>query len=139
MTGIITLLNKKLLLDTNIIIYYFNGIIIDKRIDDILKKNFNISIITKIEFLSWQKLREDKVLHSKALDFINYAFIYELTDEIANKVIEIRQQHKVKTPDAIIGATALVNGFDIVTNNVDDFKNLDLNVISLEICQSQER
>lgn len=133
------MLNKKLLLDTNIIIYYFNGIIIDKRIDDILKKNFNISIITKIEFLSWQKLREDKVLYSKALDFINHAFIYELTDEIANKVIEIRQQYKVKTPDAIIGATALVNGFDIVTNNVDDFKNLDLDIISLEICQSQER
>ncbi len=53
------MLNKKLLLDTNIIIYYFNGIIIDKRIDDILKKNFNISIITKIEFLSWQKLKKN--------------------------------------------------------------------------------
>ena len=52
MSGIATLTNDKLLLDTNIIIYYFNGIITDNKIDKILKESFNISIITKIEFLS---------------------------------------------------------------------------------------
>ena len=133
MSGTIILINDKLLLDTNIIIYYFNGIITDSRIDKILKESFNISIISKIEFLSWQKLREDKKLEKKALDFISHANIYELTDEISDKVIDIRQQYKVKTPDAIIGATALVHGFDIVTNNVDDFKNLDLEIISVEV------
>ena len=133
MSGIITLKDKKLLLDTNIIIYYFNGIITDNRIDKILKESFNISIITKIEFLSWQKLRKDKALEKKALDFISHAKIYELTDEIADRVIDIRQQYRVKTPDAIIGATALVYGFDILTNNIDDFKNLDLDVLSIEV------
>jgi predicted nucleic acid-binding protein len=133
MSGMIILINDKLLLDTNIIIYYFNGIITDSRIDKILKESFNISIISKIEFLSWQKLREDKKLEKKALDFISHANIYELTDEISDKVIDIRQQYRVKTPDAIIGATALVHGFDIVTNNVDDFKNLDLEIISVEV------
>ena len=128
-----TLINNKLLLDTNIIIYYFNGIIIDKRIDKILKESFNISIITKIEFLSWQKLREDKKLEKEALAFISYANVYELTDEIADKVIDIRQQYRVKTPDAIIGATALIHELDVVTNNVDDFKNLDLGVFSVEV------
>jgi len=133
MSGIVTLLNDKLLLDTNIIIYYFNGLITDNKIDEILKNSFNISIITKIEFLSWQKLREDKVLEKRALDFISYANVYELTDEIADKVIDIRQQYRVKTPDAIIGATALVYGFDIVTNNVDDFKNFDLEIVTVEV------
>lgn len=133
MNGMATLINNKLLLDTNIIIYYFNGIIIDKRIDKILKESFNISIITKIEFLSWQKLREDKKLEKEALAFISYANVYELTDEIADKVIDIRQQYRVKTPDAIIGATALIHELDVVTNNVDDFKNLDLGVFSVEV------
>ena len=133
MIGIATLINDKLLLDTNIIIYYFNGIITDDKIDEILKNSFNISIITKIEFLSWQKLREDKVLEQKALAFISHANVYELTDEIADKVIDIRQQYRVKTPDAIIGATALVYGFDIVTNNVADFKNLDLEIVTVEV------
>ena len=45
-------MNSNYLLDTNIIIYYFNGIIKDNIITDILKNSFNISIITKIEFLS---------------------------------------------------------------------------------------
>ena len=65
MNGIVTLLNDKFLFDTNIIIYYFNGIVTDSKIDNILKESFNISIITKIEFLSWQKLREDKELEKK--------------------------------------------------------------------------
>ena len=126
-------MRDRFLLDTNIIIYYFNGIIDDDKIDPILKESFNISIITKIEFLSWQKLRTDKELNAQALAFISYANVYELTDEIANKVIDIRQQYRVKTPDAIIGATALVHGFDIVTNNVDDFKNLDLEIVSVNL------
>jgi len=121
------LINNKLLFDTNIIIYYFNGIITDSKIDQILKESFNISIITKIEFLSWQKLRKDKKLEEQALNFISHANIYELTDDIANMVIDIRQQFKIKTPDAIIGATALV------TNNVDDFKNLDLEIFSVGV------
>jgi hypothetical protein len=133
MSGIVTLINDKLLIDTNIIIYYFNGIITDSRIDKILKESFNISIITKIEFLSWQKLRQDKNLEQKALAFISHANVYELTDKIADKVIDIRQQYRVKTPDAIIGATALVHGFDILTNNVDDFKNLDLEIFTVDV------
>jgi len=126
-------MKNSFLLDTNIIIYYFNGIINDDKINSILKKSFNISIITKIEFLSWQKLRTDKKLEAQALAFISHANVYELTDEIANKVIDIRQQYRVKTPDAIIGATALVHSFDIVTNNVDDFKNLDLEILTLKL------
>jgi predicted nucleic acid-binding protein len=133
MIGINILMNDNFLLDTNIIIYYFNGLISDDRIDSILKNSFNISIITKIEFLSWKKLKDDIELEKKALNFISYATIYDLSDEVANEVIKIRQNYKVKTPDAIIGATALVHGLDIVTNNVADFKNLDLNIISLGI------
>ena len=79
-------MSNKFLIDTNIIIYYFNGIIKDNRIDD-----------------------------------------------VANSVIKIRQNYKVKTPDAIIGATALINGFDIITNNIDDFKHLNLNIISMKV------
>ena len=124
-----------LLLDTNIIIYYFNGLVSDQRIDDILKKGFNISIITKIEFLSWQQLYSDDLLREKALAFISHATVYELTDEIANATIQIRQQYKIKTPDAIIAATALVHGLDIATNNIDDFKYLDLDILSIEISQ----
>lgn len=121
------------LLDTNILIYYFNGILDDVRMENILQTSFNISIITKIEFLSWQKLRDDKILEKKANDFIKHATIFELSDKIADEVINIRQNYKIKTPDAIIGATALIHGLNLVTNNLDDFKHLDVELLSIDL------
>ncbi|HNW27310.1 MAG TPA: hypothetical protein PKN50_02435 [Spirochaetota bacterium] len=43
------------LLDTNIVIYYFDGVFSNenKEIDIIFENNFTVSIITKIEFLGW--------------------------------------------------------------------------------------
>ena len=43
---------------------------------------------------------------------------------VVDKTIEICKQHKIKLPDAIIAATALVNNFTLVTRNIDDFKNI---------------
>ncbi len=126
-------MKNRYLLDTNIVIYYFNGITEEESITEILKSSFNISIITKIEFLSWQKLISDKELNDKALDFISHATVYNLDNTIADKTIENRQKYRIKTPDAIIGATALVHGFEIVTNNVDDFKKLDLKIKTIKI------
>jgi len=126
-------MKNKYLLDTNIIIYYFNGITEEESITEILKSSFNISIITKIEFLSWQKLISDKELNNKALDFISHATVYDLDNTIADKTIENRQKYRINTPDAIIGATALVHGFEIVTNNVDDFKKLDLKIKTIKV------
>lgn len=121
-------MKNRYLLDTNIIIYYFNGITEEESITEILQSSFNISIITKIEFLSWQKLNSDEELNDKALDFISNATVFDLDDIIADKTIENRQKYRIKTPDAIIGATAMIHGFEIVTNNVDDFKKLNLKI-----------
>jgi hypothetical protein len=43
------------------------------------------------------------------LDFIKIAVIYELGKEIVEQTIILRQTFKIKTPDAIIAATALVH------------------------------
>ena len=126
-------MKNKYLLDTNIVIYFFNGITDDESLLEILKSSFNISIITKIEFLSWQKLSNDEALNKKAIEFISNATIYDLDEVVANQTIRNRQQYKIKTPDAIIGATAQVHGFEIVTNNVDDFKNLDLKITTIKL------
>ncbi|AEG31682.1 type II toxin-antitoxin system VapC family toxin [Thiomicrospira cyclica] len=126
-------MKNKYLLDTNVVIYFFNGLTDDRSLVEILRSSFNISIITKIEFLSWQKLLSDVALNDKAIEFISNATVYELDEVVANRTIINRQQYKIKTPDAIIGATAQVHGFEIVTNNVDDFKMLDLKVTTVEL------
>ena len=112
------------LLDTNILIYYFNGLIDDDKVDLLLKESFNISVITKIEFLSWSRLKEDAELDKKAQTFVSYATLFDLDDKVAQKTIDIRREFKTKTPDAIIAATALVHEMLIVTNNTADFESL---------------
>ncbi len=95
--------------------------------------SFNISIITKIEFLSWQKLSANVALRKQAIDFILNASVYELDNAIADKTIEIRQNYKIKTPDAIIAATAITHNFEIVTNNTEDFNKLDLKLLAMQV------
>ncbi len=121
------------LFDTNVLIYYFNGLVNDEKIDIILEKSFNISIITKIEFLSWSRLNDDVELDKKAKAFVSYATLFDLDDSIAQTTIKLRRRFKTKTPDAIIAATALVNNMSVVTNNRSDFEALGLEVIGINV------
>jgi predicted nucleic acid-binding protein len=121
------------LIDTNVVIYYFNGLTKDEKLHEIITSSFHISIITKIEFLGWGQFLTDTNLYAKAKEFINYANVLELNAEIAEQTITLRQQFKTKTPDAIIAATALINGLIVVTNNADDFKRLGVKIFTVEM------
>jgi predicted nucleic acid-binding protein len=66
------------------------------------------------------------VLHN----FISDALVIELERPIKLKTAEIRKVHKIKLPDAIIAATAVVYDLTLITRNTSDFKNINgLNVI----------
>ncbi|MEL6401291.1 MAG: type II toxin-antitoxin system VapC family toxin [Cyanobacteria bacterium J06626_4] len=121
------------LIDTNIVIYYFNGLTDDPSIHATLADSFKISIITKIEFLGWGQFATDLALHTKAREFISYATVFDLQAAIAEQAILLRQQFKTKTPDAIIAATALVNGLTVVTNNTSDFSRLGVTTLAVNV------
>jgi len=57
--------------------------------------------------------------------FIEEAMIFELEKAIKIKTAEIRKVHKIKLPDAIIAATALIYNLTLITRNAKDFKNID--------------
>ena len=57
-------------------------------------------------------------------EFFDDSIVLGLTDEIADKAIELRKNSKIKLPDAIIAASAIANNFDLLSRNVDDFKNV---------------
>ena len=80
-----------------------------------------------------QRLLDNPVLRQQAIDFISNANVYSLDNDIADKTIEIRQKHKIKTPDAIIAATAITHNFKLATNNADDFEKLELEILSLSM------
>ncbi|WP_374111874.1 type II toxin-antitoxin system VapC family toxin [Phormidium yuhuli] len=121
------------LVDTNIVIYYFNGLTDDEAIHTILADSFQISIITKIEFLGWGRFASNLESYAKARAFISHAKIVDLQDVIAEQAILLRQQFKTKTPDAIIAATALVNDLTVVTNNTADFSRLGVKTLTINL------
>lgn len=114
----------KYLLDTNILIYYLNGTIPDEntRIDTILQSSFHISILTKIEFLSWGEFLEKNDELAKAQEFIGHATMLNLDNAIVQKTIELRREFKIPLADSVIAATALENEMTVVTRNVADFQ-----------------
>ena len=48
----------------------------------------------------------------------------EVSAAIIERAIEIRRSVQIKTPDAIIAATALLYGAGLVTRNVHDFSTV---------------
>lgn len=63
-----------------------------------------VSVISEIELLGWPKLSLPEI--KKMSSLLQDCIIMELTTEIKNIAIQMRQQSIVKTPDAIIAATA---------------------------------
>jgi predicted nucleic acid-binding protein len=66
-----------------------------------------ISIITEIELLCYKPAKEEDLLLLN--NFIANSVVYELDQNIKLKTIEVRKLFKLKLPDAIIAASALVN------------------------------
>ena len=78
----------------------------------------NISIISKIEVLSYKTSDEEYELLQS---FCKDTLVVEWSDDIVSKTIDLRIQYKLKTPDAIIAATALTYNMILITRDVSDF------------------
>jgi predicted nucleic acid-binding protein len=113
------------LVDTSIASKYMDGLLSEKGfefMDSVFELESNISIITKIELLSW--VTEDKSLFQQVEIFVEDSTIYQLSEEIASKTIQLRRKYKLKTPDAIIAATAIIHKLTVLTDNERDFRAL---------------
>lgn len=114
----------KYLIDTNVISGYLSASLpargmamMDNVIDDIP----NISVITEIELLCWNT---DNVTEHNVRNFIADSNVLNITPDIIAQCIKVRKGKKIKTPDAIIAATALATGYTIITSNEKDFVNI---------------
>ncbi len=118
------------LFDTNILIYYFNGEMeesVADNVSELMKESFDVSVISKMEFLGFPFTEQEK---QQAIDFMGCAKIIKLNDEIVQRVIDIRQEKKIKLPDAIIATTAMEYLAVLITRNTKDFNSLALETIN---------
>ena len=118
-------MGQEYLLDSNIIIGYLAGTIPVngmKVVSNIINQTPRISVISQIEVLRFNDTPENEAILA---NFINTSIIYSLNFSIVRRTIELCKQNRIKLPDAIIAATALVENFTLVTRNIDDFKDIN--------------
>jgi len=106
----------KALFDTNILIDYLNAV--PEARDELLRyEQRSISIITWMEVLIGARPE-----HSAATrGFLNGFDVIALDGSIAESAVRLRQEHRIKLPDAIIWASAEVHAMLLVTRNTKDF------------------
>jgi predicted nucleic acid-binding protein len=115
---------NRALFDSNIIIYLSRRELpfsIVDQFDEIF-----ISVITYMEILGYDFEDPNEEMFIKDLLSV-FKTIY-IDQRIADTVVKIRRKKRIKLPDAIISATAISEGLYLVTRNVEDFHDIDVNL-----------
>jgi predicted nucleic acid-binding protein len=99
-------------LDTNSILYHLGGKLTEPLPD---AKPYAISVISEIELLSYPNLSAPEQTLIKT--FLAAHSLIDLSPEIRKKTIQVRQQYRLKLPDAIIVSTAIHLNASLLTND----------------------
>ncbi|MFZ4666020.1 MAG: type II toxin-antitoxin system VapC family toxin [Prochlorotrichaceae cyanobacterium] len=106
---------NRYLLDTNAIVALLQG---NKRIIQLLLNAnwIGISIISQIEFLVFSELTEsDRQLFQQFLKRVEVLGLTIGDAALIDQIIEVRQQYRLKLPDAIIASMTTQNSASLVT------------------------
>lgn len=117
-------MGARYLIDSNAVIDYLMGKLPPEGMafmDDVVNAIPKVSIITKMEVLGYHAPPADALL---LMDFLSDSDIFGLSDATVQQTIDLRKSYKIKLPDAIIAATALVHGLGLISRNLEDFKNI---------------
>jgi len=111
----------KLLLDTNIILNFLKQ---GSRVVDLpsllSQHECFTSVIVKLELLKYPDITPDE--ENAVNEILRLLPIISLSQPIENEAIAISRSTKFKLPDAIIGATAIVYGAEVVTGDTHFLK-----------------
>jgi predicted nucleic acid-binding protein len=116
---------NRYLLDTNVLIYYFNGeISVQDIFNQILAEDAGgfYSPITWVELLCYPGLTETEA--NLMREFLQTLTSVSLTESVLDSAAKIRRSYRLKLADALIAACALIGECTLVTRNVDDFKRI---------------
>lgn len=102
---------KRYFLDTNAVIYLVSGRLALPLPDG----RYSVSIITEIELLSFAGISagEEKKIHNLifSLDRVH------ITEAVRDETIRLRRKNRLKLPDAVIAASALIQRAVLLTND----------------------
>ena len=112
------------LFDSNIIIYLSKREISLSFLDQF--DDHYISVITYMEVLGYRfrDVKEEKFIK----EMLGVFRILYIDQKIADMVIQIRREVRIRLPDAIIAATAKTTNLYLVTRNIEDFKKVKVQI-----------
>ena len=117
---------NNILLDTDILVDYFRKYEKAQRFFEELRKIDCVvyfSAITETELLAGKECNVIEI-RTKLLDFLSNFTKISVNNQIAMKAGDFRRRYMIKTPDAIIAATAFATKSDLVTRNAEDYKKI---------------
>ena len=109
------------LFDTNILIDLFSGRREAKQALEAWPPQNAISLITWMEVIVGAKKYHQEQRTRMALSTFN---IINISQDIAERSVALRQEYKLKLPDAIILATAQLHRLELITRNTKDFAGI---------------
>jgi predicted nucleic acid-binding protein len=99
------------LLDTNAVLYLLRG----ELAKPLLPGTYYLSVISELELLSYGGITDAE--QEAIQEFLDSVCVVELSSEVRRLAIQLRRQHGLKLPDAIIAATALAKNVPLLTND----------------------
>jgi len=91
-------------------------------LDNIAANELIISFVSEIELQSWDPVNPDDL--NVYRQFISQCTIVGVDAAIIEETINIRRSFKLKLPDALIAATAIINDLVLVADNDKDFSRV---------------
>ncbi len=122
---------ERYLLDTNAVVALLRG-------DQILQARLQsadwvgISILSEIEFLAFPNIAEqDRTALRQFTDTVEVVALERSNEALIDRIVSLRQQQRLKLPDAIIAATALEAGATLITDDTQLRKLADITTIGI--------
>jgi len=124
-------MSNRYVLDTNAVIYLLNG----RLAFQLPEGEYSVSVISEIELLSFSSLSESE--EQKIHELLRELERIPLNDKVSRMTIELRRKNnRLKIPDAVIAATAIINNAILLTND-QMFSGIEgLRVQALDICDN---
>jgi predicted nucleic acid-binding protein len=98
-------------LDTNIVVSLLGGHLAQP----LAAGAYAVSVITEMELLSYPTLQPAE--EAAVRQFLANVSVVEMGPPVRTLAVGLRRAHKLKLPDAVVAATALHIGCDLLTND----------------------
>jgi predicted nucleic acid-binding protein len=98
-------------LDTNIVIYKLSGHLTQP----LPAGPYAVSVITEMELLSYPDLNVNEEREIRR--FLSGVVVVALTPHIQTVAIQLRRLYRLRLPDAIVAATSISLGVDLLTSD----------------------